>query len=80
MAAEKPKVCPLKMMGGSNSYAQDPFCEKEGCAWWLTFANDCCVPTIAGELADSTIKHEEVMAAKREAQQLREMEEMKRGG
>lgn len=55
MAAEKPKVCPLKMMGGPNSYAQDPFCEKEGCAWWLTFANDCCVPTIAGELADSTI-------------------------
>lgn len=26
-----------------------------------------------------TTKHEEVMAAKREAQQLREMEEMKRG-
>ena len=52
---EEKKICPLKLIGGNNSYAQDPFCEKEKCAWWLKFANDCTIPMIAGELADSTI-------------------------
>lgn len=57
MAAENPKICPLKLIGGQNGYAQDPFCEKENCAWYLNFANGCCIPTIAGELADSTMKN-----------------------
>lgn len=30
---EERKICPLKLIGGNNSYAQDPFCEKEKCAW-----------------------------------------------
>ena len=55
MANEKRLICPLKLIGGNSSYAQDPFCEKENCAWWAKYANDCCIPTIAGELADSTI-------------------------
>ena len=45
---EERKICPLKLIGGNNSYAQDPFCEKEKCAWWLNFANDCTIPMIAG--------------------------------
>lgn len=45
---EEKKICPLKLIGGNNSYAQDPFCEKKKCAWWLNFANDCTIPTIAG--------------------------------
>ena len=55
MATEKRKICPLKLIGGNNSYAQDPFCEENGCAWWANYAKDCCIPTIAGELADSAI-------------------------
>lgn len=50
------KVCPLKLIGGNNSYAQDPYCEKEKCAWWLNFENGCAIPTIAGVLSDSTIR------------------------
>lgn len=59
MKTEKRLICPMKFSGGNNSYAQDPFCEKENCTWWLAFANDCCIPTIAGELADSTISQTE---------------------
>lgn len=59
MATEKRRICPLKLIGGNNSYAQDPFCEKENCAWWASYAEDCCIPTIAGELADSTISQTE---------------------
>ncbi len=44
------KVCPLCLGGGIRCK-----CLKERCAWWLPFANDCAVPTIAGILADSTI-------------------------
>lgn len=55
MANEKRLVCPLKLIGGNNSYAQDPFCEKELCAWWANYAKECCIATIACELADSTI-------------------------
>lgn len=52
---KKRKICPMKLIGGQNSYAQEPFCDKEECAWWADYANDCCIPTIAAELADSTI-------------------------
>ena len=55
MATEKRLICPLKLIGGNNSYAQDPYCDKENCAWWADYASGCCIPTIAGELADSTI-------------------------
>lgn len=51
---EKQKICPLKMIGGQNSYAQDPFCDEEKCSWWLEFSKECCVVTMAGELVDST--------------------------
>ena len=50
---EERKICPLKLIGGNNSYAQDPFCEKEKCAWWRYFENDCAIPVIAKELEDS---------------------------
>lgn len=52
---EKQKFCPLKMIGGQGGYAQTPFCDEEKCSWWLEFSKECCVVTIAGELADSTI-------------------------
>lgn len=52
---EERKICPLKLIGGNNSYAQDLFCEKEKCAWWRYFENDCAIPVIAKELEDSTI-------------------------
>lgn len=49
------KICPLKLIGGNNSYAQDAFCEKERCAWWLNYEKDCAIPTLVGVMADSTI-------------------------
>lgn len=52
---EAQKICPLKLIGGNNSYAQSPFCEKERCAWWLSFENGCAISAVAGVLADSTI-------------------------
>ena len=55
MVDEKRLICPLKLIIGNNTYTQGIFCEKENCAWWVKYANDCCIPTIAGELADSTI-------------------------
>lgn len=58
-AADKEcKICPLKLIGGNNSYAQDAFCEKERCAWWLNFENGCAIPSLAGILADSTISYQ----------------------
>ena len=30
-------------------------CRKKACMWWLDFADDCAIPTIAGILADSSI-------------------------
>lgn len=55
MATEKRLICPLKLIGGNNSYSQEPFCEKDQCAWYAKYARECCIQTIAGELADSTI-------------------------
>lgn len=49
------KICPLKLIAGNNSYAQSPFCEKELCAWYAKYANDCCIPTLVGEFADSVL-------------------------
>ena len=36
------KACPMKF-GGQNSFAQDAWCEKEECAWWISCDNNCAV-------------------------------------
>lgn len=56
-AAEERKACPLKLIGGNNSYAQDPFCEKGQCAWWLNQGNGCAILLIAGERANNSSVH-----------------------
>ena len=48
------KACPLKFCG-QKSYARDAWCEKENCAWWMSFDDSCALACIAGILADSTI-------------------------
>lgn len=30
-------------------------CRKKACMWWLEFAEDCAIPTIAGMIADNEI-------------------------
>ena len=40
------KICPI--VGSSHVNC-------ENCAWYLQFAEDCAIPTIAGILADSFI-------------------------
>lgn len=47
-----PKVCPIFIAGSNNFVGR---CIGEDCGWWLTFAEDCAIPVIAGVLADSTI-------------------------
>ena len=51
--AEHGKYC-LIMIAGSNTNINGE-CIGKNCAWFLPFANDCALPTIAGILADGTI-------------------------
>lgn len=48
------KICPIV---GSNHV------NCENCAWYLQFAEDCSIPTIAGILADSFINRTNFHAA-----------------
>ena len=45
------KICPMKF-GGSNSYAQDPWCDEENCAWWCRWNKACAAVTIPDTLYD----------------------------
>ena len=51
--SEHGKYCPIMVAGGNMQISG--VCIGKDCAWWLPFANDCALPTIAGILADSTI-------------------------
>lgn len=54
---DKKKIsCPLKF-GGQNFFAQEPWCEKELCAWWVKYNKSCALCTIADILADSSINN-----------------------
>ena len=51
--AEHGRYCPIMVAGGNRHLNGE--CIGKDCAWFLPFANDCAIPTIAGMFADSTI-------------------------
>lgn len=49
---ESPKVCSIRIAGANNFVGR---CIGAACAWWLSCADACAVPTIAGVLIDRDI-------------------------
>ena len=47
------RYCPIIVAGGDMHLNGE--CIRKDCAWFLPFANDCAIHTIAGMFADSTI-------------------------
>ena len=43
------KFCPMKATG-PNSYAQEPNCEEEKCAWWCKWCECCALVAIPAHM------------------------------
>lgn len=47
---EKSSICPILTVAANGDRMM--FCEKEGCAFWCGWTENCALRTIAGHLAE----------------------------